>query len=175
MLADGSDARQQWFSNVLMRVLLPNFLLFAVAAVVVTWGVAHALRPLIDLKEAVENRSPRDLDPISGEDIPAEVQPLVTSLNRLFRLVNVQTESQRRFVADAAHQLRTPLAGLQAQVEAWAQAARGMTDGESLTLRVDQVRCMRDATRRDAPHHATGQPVAGPVACRCRQCLHATP
>lgn len=148
MLADGSDARQHWFGNVLLRVLLPNLLLFAVAAAVVTWGVARALRPLIDLKEAVENRSPRDLSAIDTLDIPGEVRPLVASLNRLFHLVNAQTEAQRRFVADAAHQLRTPLAGLQAQVEAWAQATRNL-DGDGLIgLRADQVRRLRDATRR---------------------------
>jgi two-component system sensor histidine kinase TctE len=71
----------------------------------------------------------------------------VLSLNRLFGLVNAQAESQRRFVADAAHQLRTPLAGLQAQVEAWAQAA-GTQPGDTLTLPADQVRKLRGATRR---------------------------
>ena len=148
MLADGSDARQHWLDTVLVRVLLPNLLLMLVAAVAVTWAVSRALRPLIDLKEAVEHRSPRDLSPIDAESAPAEVRPLVSSLNRLFSLVNDQTQAQRRFVADAAHQLRTPLAGLQAQVEAWAQAARSMGPTDLLSLRVEQVLRLRDATRR---------------------------
>ena len=148
MLADGSDARQNWFESVLTRVLLPNLLLLVLAGMAVTWAVARALRPLIDLKQAVERRSPRDLSPIDTDSAPTEVRPLVSALNRLFSLVNAQTEAQRRFVADAAHQLRTPLAGLQAQVEAWAQAARRMDAGEQISLRVDQVRRLRDATRR---------------------------
>ena len=148
MLADGSDGRQQWLDTVLLRVVLPNLLLMLVVAVAVTWAVSRALRPLIDLKEAVERRSPRDLSPIDAESAPAEVRPLVSSLNRLFSLVNDQTQAQRRFVADAAHQLRTPLAGLQAQVEAWSQAARSMGGAEALSLRVEQVHRLRDATRR---------------------------
>ena len=148
MLADGSDARQHWLDTVLVRVLLPNLLLLLVAAVAVTWAVSRALRPLIELKQAVERRSPRDLSPIDADSAPAEVRPLVSALNRLFSLVNTQTEAQRRFVADAAHQLRTPLAGLQAQVEAWAQAARSMGGGDLLSLRVEQVQRLRDATRR---------------------------
>jgi len=148
MLADGSDPRQHWLDTVLVRVLLPNMLLLVVAAAAVTWAVARALRPLIHLKQAVERRSPRDLSPLDVDSAPAEVRPLVSSLNRLFSLVNAQTEAQRRFVADAAHQLRTPLAGLQAQVEAWAQAARSMGADDLLSLRVDEVQRLRDATRR---------------------------
>jgi len=147
-LADGSDARQQWVRSVLLKVLLPNLMLVLAAGLTVNWAVTRALRPLLALKEAVERRSPRDLSAIDPQTTPAEVQPLVTSLNRLFALVNDQAEGQRRFVADAAHQLRTPLAGLQAQVEAWAQAAGAPAAGGQLTLSAEKIIGLRSATRR---------------------------
>jgi two-component system, OmpR family, sensor histidine kinase TctE len=148
-LADGSDPRQQWARAIFLKVLLPNLVLLAAAAFAVRFAVERALKPLLELREAVERRSPRDLSSIDERASPEEVRPLVNSLNRLFGLVNAQAESQQRFIADAAHQLRTPLAGLQAQVEAWAQAANaaGPTDG-SVRLRTDQVNKLRGATRR---------------------------
>ncbi|MBG9389819.1 ATP-binding protein [Caenimonas aquaedulcis] len=149
VLADGSDPRQQWARSVLFKVLLPNLILIAAAAFAVRWAVERALRPLLELREAVERRSPRDLTAIDEGASPEEVRPLVISLNRLFGLVNAQAESQRRFIADAAHQLRTPLAGLQAQVEAWAQAANAARGGQgTISLRIDQVTKLRGATRR---------------------------
>ena len=113
-LADSSDARQQWLRSVWLKVLLPNLVLGLVAGFAVNWAVTRALKPLNDLTDAIERRSPRDLNAIDPQSTPSEVQPLVAALNRLLGLVNAQAESQRRFVADAAHQLRTPLAGLQA-------------------------------------------------------------
>jgi two-component system sensor histidine kinase TctE len=147
-VGDSSDPRQQWARSILYKVLLPNLVLIAAAAFAVRWAVQRALKPLLALKEAVERRSPRDLSAIDEAASPEEVRPLVDSLNRLFGLVNTQAESQRRFVADAAHQLRTPLAGLQAQVEAWAQAASARPAQGTLALPTDQVYKLRSATRR---------------------------
>ena len=148
-LADGSDARQRWLEAILFKVLAPNLLMMLVAAFTVNLAVRRALKPLTDLKDALEHRSPRDLSPIDTQASPDEVRPLVDSLNRLFDLVNAQAESQRRFVADAAHQLRTPLAGLQAQVEAWAQLANSRGGaGQPVTLHAEQINKLRNATRR---------------------------
>lgn len=155
MLADSSDVRQQWVRQLLMHVLLPNLLLIAGAAVAIYWSVSRAFKPLNKLTQAVERRSPRDLSPIDETTSPAEVRPLVHSLNRLFSLVNAQAEGQRRFVADAAHQLRTPLAALQAQVEAWAlsgqeaqRIAKRSGQQAQVVLSVEQIEQLRDATRR---------------------------
>jgi two-component system sensor histidine kinase TctE len=167
-LADGSDPRQQWLRLLWFKVALPNLVLVVAAFFGVNWAVRRALRPLIELKEAVERRSPRDLSALDAHSSPEEVRPLVMSLNRLFDLVNAQAESQRSFVADAAHQLRTPLAGLQAQVEAWAmavatKAAETHPDWvykensplapvdvarTAITLGADQVFKLRQAVRR---------------------------
>jgi two-component system, OmpR family, sensor histidine kinase TctE len=163
LLADGSDARQSWLRSLLLKVLLPNGLLIAAVIFAVSWAVARALKPLTDITRAVEQRSPRDLSELDTAQTPPEVRPLVDSLNRLFGLVNAQSESQRRFIADAAHQLRTPLAGLQAQVEAWVQSAQASqtsiyddkssiagknTAQSAITLRANELIRLRDATRR---------------------------
>lgn len=148
VIADGSDPRQQWARSILLRVLLPNLVLIAAAAFAVGWAVERALKPLLQLKEAVERRSPRDLSALDEAATPEEVRPLVRSINHLFGLVDAQAKSQRRFIADAAHQLRTPIAGLQAQVEAWAQAASAAGRGGTLELPAEQVHKLRSATRR---------------------------
>lgn len=163
-LADGSDVRQQWHHQLWFKVLLPNLVLIVVLFFAVNWAVRRALRPLLELKEQVEQRSPRDLSALDVQASPDEVRPLVQSLNRLFSLVNAQASSQQRFIADAAHQLRTPLAALQAQVEAWAQAANhgGQADWRDraagsvpavrapvdITVSAAQVNSLRSAVRR---------------------------
>lgn len=176
-LADGSDPRQQWLRLLWVKAIFPNMVLVVAAFFAVNWAVRRALKPLLDLKEAVEHRSPHDLTALDPQASPDEVRPLVQSLNRLFDLVNAQSENQRRFVADAAHQLRTPLAALQTQIEAWAMALEapvtaakpqpaagppqgglapaGSSDphsggvwGRSITLEAEQILRLRHAVRR---------------------------
>jgi len=93
-------------------------LLIAFAAVALFWfGIGQGLRPLDRLREEIAARSPRDLHAVPEEDKPQEVRPLVVALNRLLFRLNAAIESQRRFISNAAHQLRTPLAGLKTHAE----------------------------------------------------------
>ncbi len=150
-VGDASTPRQHWVRAILLKVLLPHLVILAAAGFAVMWAVDRALKPLLDLTGAVERRSPQDLAPIDDRDTPREVRPLVAALNRLLALSHDQAEHQRRFIADAAHQLRTPLAGLQSQVEAWAQAARRIVPpgaSGSMLVPVDQIDKLRSATRR---------------------------
>ena len=149
-LADGADQRQQWVRRAWLKVILPHVGLLIAASFAVNWAVRRALRPLLELRDAVERRTPSDLSALDASHSPDEVRPLVHSINRLLGLVRAHTESQRRFVADAAHQLRTPLAALQAQAEAWAQAAAQTPPpaGAGVMVPVEQVMRLRQATRR---------------------------
>lgn len=89
------------------------------------WGaVRHALKPLSELGHQVAHRKPDASDPLPDTGVPREVQPLVEALNRLFERIAVLIESERRFTADAAHELRTPIAGIRMQ----AQVAQGAVD-----------------------------------------------
>jgi two-component system, OmpR family, sensor histidine kinase TctE len=93
-------------------------LLIAFAAVALFWfGIGRGLTPLDRLREEIAARSPRDLRPVSEDGKPQEVRPLISALNQLLSRLNGAIESQQRFIANAAHQLRTPLAGLKTHAE----------------------------------------------------------
>jgi two-component system, OmpR family, sensor histidine kinase TctE len=85
---------------------------------VLIWiGVRLALGPLRTVEAQIASRSARDLTPLPRESVPTEIEGLVTALNRLFVTVRATSDAQRRFLESAAHQLRTPLTGLQVQLE----------------------------------------------------------
>lgn len=95
----------------------PQLLLILIAGGLVYFGVARGLAPLGRLREAVAARSHLDLSPVPPHDAPGEVHPLLSSVNDLMGRLNEVLTFQNRFIADAAHQLRTPVAGLKAHIE----------------------------------------------------------
>lgn len=103
--------------EILLGMLLPEMLLIVVSLAVVWFGVRSALNPLASLREELAGRSQADLRPVTT-DVPEEIQPVVQEINELLTRLGHSLDSQRHFVSDAAHQLRTPIAALQAQVEA---------------------------------------------------------
>ena len=103
--------------EILLGMLLPEMLLIGVSLGVVWFGVRSGLKPLASLREELAGRSQADLRPVTT-DVPEEIQPVVNEINELLSRLDHSLNTQRHFVSDAAHQLRTPIAALQAQVEA---------------------------------------------------------
>ena len=135
--------RNRLVQHVLVAYGLLGTAIIAVALAAVWIGVARGLAPLEKLRRELAIRSHRDLRPVADRAAPEEVRPLVRELNELLARLAVAIELQQQFVADAAHQLRTPLAALQAQVE----AARGEPLSPALAQTVEQLHA---ATRRAA-------------------------
>jgi two-component system, OmpR family, sensor histidine kinase TctE len=103
--------------QLLADLMWPQLLLIVLAAAVVWFGVSRGLMPLQRLRRAVSDRSHLDLSPIATDDVPGEVRALVDEVNDLMGRLARTFEFQNRFVADAAHQLKTPVSGLKAQIE----------------------------------------------------------
>ncbi|MBX9685522.1 MAG: sensor histidine kinase N-terminal domain-containing protein [Candidatus Obscuribacterales bacterium] len=116
-VAETVTGRTQLTQSIFLGVLIPQLILIVLAALAVWLGVSRGLLPLGRLKEAVESRNPADLRPLSEQNVPKEVKPLVLSINKLLLRLQEDRDLQKRFLSNAAHQLRTPLAGLKTQTE----------------------------------------------------------
>jgi len=107
-------------------------LLCSMTVVLVMLSVGRGLKPLTSLRQTIETRAYRDLRPIALSDVPVEVRPMVAALNEWLRRVDASVKSQHSFLANAAHQLRTPLAGLTMQLEQALGRSGSSVDRESL-------------------------------------------
>jgi two-component system, OmpR family, sensor histidine kinase TctE len=99
-----------------MSTLLWDFVQLDVTLVLVWVGIQLGLRPVKRLRDEIADRSPLDLRPIVESSVPREIAPVVVTLNRLFTMLRTAVQSQQQFIANTAHQLRTPITGMQAQL-----------------------------------------------------------
>jgi two-component system, OmpR family, sensor histidine kinase QseC len=102
---------------VLRNVLWPQALALPLLTLAGWWSVRRGLAPLRQLSEVLHRRRPSSLEPVVLGDIPDEMRPPVEALNALLVRINILMESERRFTADAAHELRTPIAAIRAQAQ----------------------------------------------------------
>ena len=117
LVGETTVKRERLAREHLLQSLFPDVMIAFATLVIVWFGVKHGLQPLARLSEEIKARSAGDLRPIDAEGAPAEARPLVGALNGLLAEVVATSRMQQRFLADAAHQLRTPLTGLQMHTE----------------------------------------------------------
>jgi two-component system, OmpR family, sensor histidine kinase TctE len=101
----------------LMSTLLWDFVQLDVTLVLVWVGIQLGLRPVKKLRDEIARRSALDLRPIDESSVPREIAPVVVTLNRLFMMLRTSVQFQQQFIANTAHQLRTPITGMQAQLD----------------------------------------------------------
>jgi len=100
-----------------LSTLLWDFVQLDITLVLVWVGIQLGLRPVRKLRDEIAQRSAQDLRPIAESSVPREIAPLAATLNRLFSLLKTSVQSQQQFIASTAHQLRTPITGMQAQLD----------------------------------------------------------
>ncbi|WP_145925412.1 sensor histidine kinase [Bordetella sp. H567] len=117
IVAETAERRAQLANDIIKGVIIPQFVVLPIAVLLVWFGLSRGVAPLNALQQRLRARRPDDLSPIDERATPSEIAPLVVAINELLERLSATVQTQRRFVADAAHQLKTPLAGLRTQAE----------------------------------------------------------
>jgi two-component system OmpR family sensor kinase len=121
-VAQDLAVRRSMAGNLALRTLGPIAVMMPILMLVVWWVVSASLKPVARVRKQVASRQADDLSAVSAAGLPDEVRPLVQELNLLFGRVRTAFDAQQHFVADAAHELRTPLAALKLQVQSLERA-----------------------------------------------------
>ncbi len=122
-VAQDVEVRRKLASKLALRTVLPIAVMLPLLMIVVGWVVSSSLEPVDRVREQLAARPANDLAPVDAVDLPAEVQPMVSEFNALLGRVQQSFEAQQHFVADAAHELRSPLTALKLQLHALQRAA----------------------------------------------------
>ncbi len=123
LVGEHLEPRRDLIVDIALGLLVPLGVLVPLTAVLLWYGLGRGLAPLQRLSRTIEERAADSLRPVAAGQVPKEVAPLVSSINRLFARLSEAFERERRFTGDAAHELRTPLAALKTHVQV-AQATR---------------------------------------------------
>ena len=111
------EKRSVLATEIIKGVLLPQLVVLPLVVLLVWLALGHGIEPLNALGERIRQRKPDDMSPLEGHYVPKEIAPLVASFNDLLTRLKDSIATQKRFLADAAHQLKTPLAGLRMQAD----------------------------------------------------------
>lgn len=132
VVAEGREARVELANAIIKGVIIPQFLVLPIAVLLIWFGLSRGVAPINALQRRLRARRPDDLSAIDEQTTPSEITPLVTAMNDLLARLSGNIDAQRRFVADAAHQLKTPLAGLRSQAELALKSAPNQEIEENL-------------------------------------------
>ena len=139
-VAETLDKRSQLATEIARGVILSQFLILPLAVLLVWFALVRGLAPLDALQRRIRRRDIGDLSPIDEREAPEEVGPLVGAINDLLARLDRSMATQKHFLADAAHQLKTPLAGLRSQAElAQREIDAGTGDPQSMKRSLQQI------------------------------------